>query len=245
MVATGTGVGADQHQDWHAAAASALAWWHEAGVDTLVDEAPRDWFAAPPPPPTAVAAAAPVAETVPIDLAAFLAWRAGAAAPEAGWRSPLAPAAGPGGATVMVLVDCPDREDGEALLSAGPAARLFDRMLAAIGLSRDGIHLAAVHWRRPPPGRTPEPVEARLAELARRHVALTGAKRVLLLGDAASRAMLGTNILAARGGLRPLNHEGATAKAVASLHPRLLVERPAMKAEAWRDLQLLIRGTEA
>jgi DNA polymerase len=29
---------------------------------------------------------------------------------------------------------------------------------------------------------------------------------------------------------------------VASYHPRLLRERPAAKAEAWKDLQLLIGG---
>ena len=37
-----------QH-DWTALAASALDWWRDAGVDTLVDDLPRDWFAAPAP----------------------------------------------------------------------------------------------------------------------------------------------------------------------------------------------------
>jgi DNA polymerase len=242
-------MGADQHHDWQGLAASALAWWHDVGVDTLVDEGPRDWFAAVPAPAAITAAvaatiAAPAVAAAPHDLAGFLAWRAGGDAPEAGWRSPLALPTGPADARIMVLVDCPDRDDGEALLSSGAEARLFDRMLAAIGLSRDTIHLAAVHWRRPPPGRIAPAIDERLCELAQRHVALAGAERVLLLGDAASRAILGTNTMAARGGLRALKHEGSKARAIASLHPRVLIERPASKADAWRDLQLLIGETD-
>ena len=47
-------MGADQNLDWHAAAASAIDWWIDAGVDASVDETPRDWLAAivAPPPAT-------------------------------------------------------------------------------------------------------------------------------------------------------------------------------------------------
>lgn len=44
------------------AAASALAWWVDAGVDTLVDDAPRDWLA---PPVRAEIAEEPPAFTLP------------------------------------------------------------------------------------------------------------------------------------------------------------------------------------
>ncbi|MDJ0277090.1 uracil-DNA glycosylase, partial [Sphingomonas sp. 2R-10] len=43
-------MGADQHIQWHDAAASALEWWQDAGVDTLVEDELRDWFATPAPP---------------------------------------------------------------------------------------------------------------------------------------------------------------------------------------------------
>ena len=36
----------------------------------------------------------------------------------------------------------------------------------------------------------------------------------------------------------------AVVQAVASFHPRFLLERPAAKAEAWKDLQMLIEGLE-
>ena len=48
-------MGANQNIDLRTLAASALDWWHEAGVDASIDEAPRNWLAAVEP----VAAARP------------------------------------------------------------------------------------------------------------------------------------------------------------------------------------------
>ena len=241
-------MGADQSIDWRNAVASALAWWDEAGVDMLVDDAPRDWLAPPAPAPTRAVpqAAAPVAEpdALPAVLDAFLAWRSGSAAPEAGWPGGWVAASGPADAAVMVLVDCPDRgDDGEGLLS-GAAGRLFDRMLAAIGLSRGEVHLAAVCAKRPTAGRTPPDLHDRLTAITRHHVGLVAPKRLLLLGNAASRAVLGTEMREARGHLHTLNHDGGQTGVVASYHPRFLLEKPAAKAGAWADLQMLIKGLD-
>ncbi|KQN27197.1 MULTISPECIES: uracil-DNA glycosylase [unclassified Sphingomonas] len=242
-------MGADQTIDWRNAAASALDWWHEAGVDTLVDDVPRDWFAAPE--PLVVPAAAPAGPVVaqsamPLLLADFLDWRRGAAVPEADWSGVSLAAMGPADATVMVLVDCPDRDDGDAgALLSGASGRLLDRMLAAIGLTRDDVHLAAVCAKRPTAGRIHSDVEERLAEIAKHHIGLVAPQRLLLLGNAASRAILGTELQAARGRLHDFNHKtgetgaGSTA-VVASFHPRFLIEKPAAKAEAWKDLQMLM-----
>ena len=240
-----------QH-DWTALAASTLDWWRDAGVDTLVDDLPRDWFAAPVAAPAV--AAAPVAATplpangaLPATLAGLIDWRMGAEAPEAGWSGISIAASGPADADVMILVDCPDREDGPAAtMLSGTPGRLFDRMLAAIGLSRETVHIAAVCARRPAAGRVDPAVEARLAAIALHHVRLVAPKRLLLLGNAASRAILGMDAATARGGLRGLNHEGRDKDPdigiVASFHPRFLIEKPALKAEAWKDLQMLIGG---
>lgn len=223
--------------DWRAAAASALDWWREAGVDVLVDDAPRDWLArevAPAP------AAAPVVEApaLPATLEAFLRWRAGSAAPEGAWRGVSVAASGPHDAQWMVLVDCPDQ--GEDCLLGGAAGRLFDRMLAAMGLTRGAVHLAAVCARRPVAGRLPRELADELHRLAAHHVGLLGPKRLLLLGDAAARALTGADVLRARGRLHRINHDGGETAAVATFHPRLLLERPAQKADTWRDLQLLM-----
>ncbi|WP_425229710.1 uracil-DNA glycosylase family protein [Sphingomonas sp.] len=222
---------------WEAAAVSALDWWREAGVDVLVDETPRDWLARVEPVPTYVATAPAVA--LPATLAAFLIWRVGETAPEATWRGAWVAPSGPLDADTMVLVDCPDREDGERLLG-GEAGRLFDRMLAAIGLGRDSVHLAAVCARRPATSYAVRDVEGELHRLARHHLGLLAPKRLLLMGDGAARALLGTEVVRAGGALHAVNHDGGQTIAVATFHPRFLLKNPARKAEAWRDLQLLM-----
>ena len=230
-------MGAEFPGDWRTAAASTLDWWRDAGVDVLVDDSPRDWLARERPAEPTVTPA-PAASVLPTTLADFLSWRAGDGAPEAAWRGISVAASGPHDAALMVLVDCPDQ--GEDCLLGGAAGRLFDRMLAAIGLARDAVHLAAVCARRPVAGRMPREVQEELHRLARHHVDLLAPGRLLLMGDAASRALTGADVLRARGRLHPVNHAGGQAQAVATFHPRLLLERPAQKSDAWKDLQLLM-----
>ncbi len=245
-------VGADQNFDWQNAVLSTLDWWQEAGVDTLVDDAPRDWFAAPQAPtPSIPAAAVPVIapSSMPHAFADFLTWRNGPDVPEASWGGISLTAAGPADATVMVLVDCPDRDDcdetgGGALLS-GASGRLLDRMLAAIGLTRSEVHLASVCAKRPTAGRIQREVEDRLAEIAKHHIQLIAPPRLLLLGNAASRAILGMELQAARGRLHDFIHKTGETGVVASFHPRFLMEKPAAKAEAWKDLQMLMAAKAA
>ncbi len=248
-------MGADLNIDWQTAAASAIDWWREAGVDALVDEAPRDWLAALEPAKTAPrpgAAPAAVAEVAPLPatLDAFEAWRLGPDAPEAAWPGKPIAAQGDPASDIMVLVDLPEREDMDSgVLMSGAVGRLFDRMLAAIGRDRASIYLVPVCATRPVAGRISPEIEDRLNEIARHHVMLAQPKRLLLLGNAPSRALLGADATRARGSLHGFNLSGGkesagsddvTTQAVASFHPRFLLERPAAKAEAWKDLQMLI-----
>ena len=231
-------MGADQTIDWANAAASALDWWCEAGVDVLVEDEAFGWLVQRP--ARALAPIAPATGALPTTMEAFAAWRIGPEAPEASWGIPAIAASGPLDAELMVLVDCPERDDRGALLG-GAAGKLFDRMLAAIGVSRDRVHLASVCAARPVAGRMPRETEARLAEIAGHHLALVAPPRLLVMGNAASRAVLAAELTEARGRLRVLNHDGGkSTAAAASYHPRFLLEQPACKAGAWKDLQMLM-----
>lgn len=238
-------MGADQHLDWRKAAASALDWWRDAGVETLVDEAPRDWFRALE--ASVVAARSgeqPTAKpaAMPANLREFEVWRIGEAAPDIGWNTPIAPQ-GDAASGLMVLVDMPEREDASTgQLVSGEAGRLLDRMLAAIGRDRQSIYLASLAVARPVSGQIAVEAHDRLAEIVRHQIALVRPERLLLLGNAASRAVLGANATGARQTLHVLNHAGGKTGVVASFHPRLLLERPAYKAEAWKDLLMVIGG---
>jgi DNA polymerase len=239
-------MGADQNIDLRASIASALEWWHDVGVDCEIDDAPRDWLARIPVAekmPGVVADAPLAAPKLPETLAEFVSWRSGSDIPEAGWPGRALPTQGDIASGLMIVVDMPDREDDAAGgLLAGAAGRLFDRMLAAIGRDRQSVYLTALAVKRPPAARVTEDVAQSLEALLRHHVALAAPKRLLALGNAASRAITGMDVADARGGLRGVNYEGGTVEVVASFHPRFLLERPAAKADAWRDLQLLIEG---
>ena len=243
-------MGADQHLDWRNAAASTLDWWAEAGVDTLVDELPRDWLVPEErPAPAPLQRAAPVAEPpgYPTAYAEFIAYRVGDLVPDARWAPVRVGASGdPATATLMVLTDVPEEADGAAgHLLAGPEGRLLDRMLAAIGVSREQTVLASVCVARPLAGRVPRASATELEALARHLVGIVQPKRLLLLGQTASRAVLGPNGGTNGDCSQALNDGNLACKAVATYHPRVLLERPMCKAEAWRDLQLLIEENDA
>ncbi|MDF7775769.1 uracil-DNA glycosylase family protein [Sphingomonas sp. AOB5] len=238
-------MGAELTTDWRGSVSSALEWWADAGVDTLAADEPRDWLAPPVVKREAAAAPAvaePVEEKLPETLEAFLEWRLGEAAPEADWMSPRVGPAGPADSTLMILTDMPEADD-EAALLGGAAGRLFDRMLAAIGESRDSVHLASLAVARPIGGRIPPEQEARLISLALHHIALVSPAKLLVLGQSAERVIEAAGGSASLNGIRDIKHSGGNTDAVMIRHPRFLLERPAVKADAWRQLLLLSRGT--
>lgn len=245
-------MGADQNNDWHGTVASALDWWRAAGVDVEIADAPRDWLAAVAPRTQAAVDAAPAAVAttqLPATLAAFATWRTGEEAPERGWGAPLIPFGGPSDAPLMVLVEQPEREDADTgRLLSGKSGALFDRMLAAIGVGRDGVHIASIAAARPVSGRIPREAIDPLTAIARHYVGLAQPKALLLLGNGPCQVVLGELCQPARGSLRSVNHDGATmagTAALASFHPQQLIERPQWKAEAWKDLLMLKKALEA
>ncbi|KZE18655.1 MULTISPECIES: uracil-DNA glycosylase family protein [Sphingomonas] len=238
-------MGAEQHIQWQDAAASALEWWADAGVDTLVEDELRDWFATPAPParPLAVTSA-PAADLPPDTLDAFMAWRMGDAVPEASWNAQPVPVQAQKNPSLMILTDLPEPDDSdEAGWMTGPVGVLLDRMLAAIGEVREQVVIAGIAHARPLTGRMPADALGTLEELARRLVTLVAPQRLLLFGAEPCRALLGPD--GQRGGLRTLNHDGLACPTIATFHPRFLLERPLAKAETWRHLQLLIREPTA
>jgi uracil-DNA glycosylase len=255
----------------HDAAASLLRWWRDAGVDVLVEDEPRSWLqtsslpngervaehsdagrgakSAATAPVHGRSAAVPLlgAErsnvALPPNLPDFLAWmRDSAEVPEAGWgRVRILPAGDPA-ADVMILTDMPEAGDAEAgRLLAGEVGELFDRMLTAIRLSRETVWLAPFASVRKL-GRISSHEIARLAEIARHQITLVGPKRLLIMGKTPNEALIGPDWQAERGRFHSLNLGAVRVETIATFHPRLLHERPKWKAEAWKDLQLLIEG---
>jgi DNA polymerase len=226
----------------NAEARSALAWWLEAGVDVAVQEDARDWLSPAPAAPAAPAAAAEpapnIAEPSAETLADLQSWLASSA------NLPLAAVAarrilphGPENAPVMLLSDRPTLEDAAAGQPiGGDSWTLTRRMLATIGISADDAYSASLACFHAPGARISEQDRVACAEIARRHIRLAQPKRLLLLGDGPSLALLGKRVLEARGHA----HKVEGIRAVATFHPRELINRPSNKALAWKDLLLLM-----
>lgn len=228
-----------------AEAASALAWWLDAGVDVAIQEAPRDWLkpsapvraAASTPPMTSKAAPA-ADQPMPETLDLFRDWLA--SAPSLPFASPRAPRvlpSGSEGAQVMLLAEMPGLEDataGQPL--SGDAWVLTERMLAAIGIDTADAYSASLSCFHTPAAKMSGGELEACAAIARRHIALARPKRLLLLGDAPAKAMLGRPLASARGHV----HHVEGVRTVATFHPRRLIERSSFKEQAWRDLLLLM-----
>jgi len=227
--------------------ASAVGWWAEAGLDTLADEQPRDWLAPPARPAPAQPAAAHPAPAAPPAAAAALPGGLDAlhALLATGDYMPqpappgrrIAPSGTPG-AALMIIADMPDADDAGTLF-AGETAKLFDAMLAAMGLDRAGLYLAPFSPARAAGRIAPDQGEA-LATLMRRHISFAAPKALMLFGDEPARWLIGPEALQNRGGLREVNHDGGTVPAIATFHPRHLRRMPALKASAWTDMRLLL-----
>ena len=240
--------------DFLGEAESLLGWWRDAGVDCAVQEEPRDWLKPAPAPvhnenagAGAVAPrlrserAEPVTEPLPDQLPLFHEWlRASDTLPFAAPHAPRVCPTGDPASGLVVMTAMPSVEDCAAgTMLSGASGRLFDRMLAAIGRSRDTSYMAGLSCLRPTGGRLDAAGAARCTEIARHHLGLVQPEAVLLLGDACARALLGLGAAEARGKVHRVATPAGEVAAVVTLHPDYLLGQPAAKALAWADLQLL------
>jgi uracil-DNA glycosylase len=225
---------------------SALDWWVEAGVDTLVDEAPVPWLARGKAKTVAAAVESP-AQKAAGTLAELTAQLASLPALDASAsKTQRIAASGNAQADLMVMIDMPEADDATTgTLLGGEAGALFDKMLGAIQLDRTQCYIAAFCPARLPGGSIPVELIDILSDLARRHVALAAPKKLWIMGMAASRALIGPDAVFGQGSLRHVNQDGAIVEAVASFSPRMLLQQPKRKAAAWADMQALMRGLDA
>jgi DNA polymerase len=235
-------MGGDSNAYSVAEASRLLAWWLDAGVDTAIQEQARNWLK-PAPDPLPIRDAppqvpvAPAATEMPDSFTPFLDWLASSPAlPLAAGSARRVLPKGNEGAPIMLLTDAPSFDDAAAgEIIGGDVWTLTERMLAAIKIPADQVYVAALSCFHSPGSMTDADLEA-CAAIARRHISLARPQRLLLFGDAPSRALLGKPLLATRG--RAHKVEGV--RTVATFHPRQLLKRPSDKALAWRDLLLLM-----
>jgi len=244
---------------------AALAWQLDMGADEAIGGAPIDRFATTPAKPSPRPAPAAVAEAPEPagensealaaacgDLAALRAAMEEfeGCALKRGARN-LVFADGDPAARVMIVGEAPgEEEDREGRPFVGRSGQLLDRMLAAIGLSRraeaavDAVYITNVLPWRPPQNRDPAADEvAMMLPFLRRHIELADPEVLVVMGNAAAKALLETTTGITR--LRGTWVDWHGRPVLPMFHPAALLRNGDLKRLAWADLLALRERLDA
>lgn len=154
-------------------------------------------------------------------------------------------------ARLMFIGEAPGaEEDRTGRPFVGPAGRLLDKMIVAMGLRREDVYIANVLKTRPPNNQTPTTDEARLcAPYLFEQIRIIAPEVIVTLGRPASQLLLGTT--ESMGRLRgrwaefppanPLVEVGdiGPIPVMPTYHPAFLLRRYTAdnRARVWSDLQ--------
>ncbi|MCC7483503.1 MAG: uracil-DNA glycosylase [Burkholderiales bacterium] len=132
-------------------------------------------------------------------------------------------------------------EDAKGEPFVGPAGRLLDNMLPAIGLKRgEGVYIANCVKCRPPGNRNPEPGEALACEpFLHRQIELIRPKLIVALGKVAAANLLASDASVAS--MRGKVHRCRDTPLIVTYHPAYLLRNLTDKAKAWEDLCFAVR----
>lgn len=206
--------------------------------------------AAPSPRPQAKPQTAPEITAPPVidssqwpnDMAQLIsAIKAGENLPSNGFGGKSAAPFGDIDADLMVIMDLPDAQEIEnGQLTSSQSGELLKKMLAAMGHDMDKCYITSLAATRPAIGEIPEEALGDLAKFALHQMQLVRPQIALILGTAACQALLNAELMTARKNLHYFNHDGQKVTALTTFHPRTLLARPILKAQAWKDMQMLM-----
>ena len=130
-------------------------------------------------------------------------------------------------------------EDASGVPFVGKAGQLLNNMIVAMGLRREEVYIANIVKCRPPGNRTPEFVEATTcSEFLVQQIDIVHPEVIVALGLTAASYLLGVkqSLASMRGRWQSVRG----AKVMVTYHPAYLLRDPRQKAEAWKDLKLVM-----
>lgn len=152
----------------------------------------------------------------------------------------------------MVIGEGPGAdEDASGRPFVGAAGQLLDKMLAAIGLSRQtNCFIANVVKCRPPGNRDPEPEEkAACMPFLRRQISILRPQAILAAGRVPAQTLLQTtesiSRLRGRWSEWRLEQNSAAIQLLPTFHPSYLLRDESQKPLAWDDLKKFARRLAA
>ncbi len=152
-------------------------------------------------------------------------------------RTHAVPGEGSPHARLMFIGEGPGRdEDLTGRPFVGRAGQLLDKMIAAIGLSREEVYIANVVKCRPPQNRAPEMDEvAACMPYLRAQVGLIRPQVIVLLGSSALGAILGPEHRITRERGAWIERKGVFF--MPTFHPAALLRDESKKRPVWEDLK--------
>jgi len=142
-------------------------------------------------------------------------------------------------AKLMFIGEGPgEQEDLKGEPFVGPAGRLLDDMLAAIGLFRDEVYIANIVKCRPPQNRDPLALEQDMCiEWLRNQVFLIRPKMIVCLGRIAACRIIDPNFKITREHGRIIERKGYVI--LSTYHPAALLRDPSKLEETFDDLKII------
>jgi DNA polymerase len=140
-------------------------------------------------------------------------------------------------ARLMFIGEAPGAdEDLQARPFVGRAGQLLNKIIEAIGLTREDVMIGNVNRCRPPQNRTPTLAEAATCKpFLLREISIIRPEVIVVLGNTAMKNLLDTKegITKLRGKFQ--DYQGI--KVMPTFHPAYLLRDPSKKREAWEDMK--------
>ena len=143
-------------------------------------------------------------------------------------------------APLMFVGEAPgEQEDRRGEPFVGRAGELLDKMIEAMGWTRQHVYISNILMCRPPGNRNPQPDEiASCLPFLKAKIASIAPRVIVALGRPAANTLLGND--APISALRGTFHDRYGTKVMPTFHPAYLLREPDRKRDTWADLKLVI-----
>ncbi len=140
-------------------------------------------------------------------------------------------------ADLMFIGEAPGAdEDAKGEPFVGRAGQLLNKIIEAIGMTRDEVCIGNINRCRPPGNRQPTLPEAHTCKpFLLREIAVIRPKVIVVLGNTALHNLLDTKVGITR--MRGQFHEYYGVKVMPTFHPAYLLRDPSKKREVWDDMK--------
>lgn len=139
---------------------------------------------------------------------------------------------------VLIITDIPGSDDdATGNILSGVAGELMDKMLGAIGMTREVVSIVPLLFWRTPGGRSATRNELDLSRpFVNRLIEFISPNIIVTLGDLAAMEIGGVNLLRSHGCMSEM---AGNIKIMPIYHPNYILLKPDIKRDVWNALQTI------